>query len=68
MARELLRDVPPRLSGEFLSSHQVASLSAGLATLTVPPKNFPPETLIDAAERCLYGAQISGGVIKSISL
>jgi HD-like signal output (HDOD) protein len=37
------------------------SLSAGVATLALPPKNFPPQQLIDAAQRCLSGAQLSGG-------
>ena len=43
------------------------SLSAGVATLSLPPKNFPPQQLIDAAQRCLSGAQLSGGgTAKSI--
>lgn len=43
------------------------SLSAGVATLALPPKNFPSQQLIDAAQRCLSGAQFSGGgTLKSI--
>jgi HD-like signal output (HDOD) protein/GGDEF domain-containing protein len=43
------------------------SLSAGVATLALPPKNFPPQQLIDAAQRCLAGVQLSGGgSVKSI--
>jgi GGDEF domain-containing protein len=43
------------------------SLSAGVATLALPPKNFPSQQLIDAAQRCLSGVQLSGGgSIKSI--
>jgi GGDEF domain-containing protein len=43
------------------------SLSAGVATLALPPKNFPPQQLIDAAQRCLSGVQLSGGAtVKSI--
>lgn len=43
------------------------SLSIGVATLALPPKNFPPEQLIEAAERCLSGAKLSGGgTTKSI--
>jgi hypothetical protein len=43
------------------------TLSAGLATLEFPPRNFPPRQLIDAAQRCLDGAQLSGGdTLKSI--
>ncbi|MFM2096823.1 MAG: hypothetical protein RIS70_3947 [Planctomycetota bacterium] len=45
------------------------SLSAGVASVGVPPKNFLPEELIRAAERCLHAAQISGGgAIKSIDI
>lgn len=43
------------------------TLSIGVATLTLPPKNFPPQELIDAARRCLSGAQLSGGdTVKSL--
>jgi HD-like signal output (HDOD) protein len=43
------------------------TLSAGLATLEFPPRNFPARQLIDAARRCLSGAQLSGGdTLKSI--
>jgi HD-like signal output (HDOD) protein len=44
------------------------TLSAGLATLEIPPRNFPPQQLIGAAQRCLSGAQLSGGdTLKSIA-
>ena len=45
------------------------TLSAGVATLAVPPKNFPAQELIDAADQCLNGAQLSGGdTVKSIDI
>jgi GGDEF domain-containing protein len=45
------------------------TISAGVATLAQPPKSFPPQELIDAAQRCLFAAQSSGGAgIKSIDL
>ena len=45
------------------------TLSAGLATLAVPTCNFPTQELIDAAERCLFGAQASGGsTFKSLDI
>jgi HD-like signal output (HDOD) protein len=45
----------------------VISLSAGIATLALPPKSFPPQQLIDSAQRCLSGVQLSGGgAVKSI--
>jgi hypothetical protein len=43
------------------------TLSAGLATLQCASKNYPASELITAAERCLTGAQLSGGdTVKSI--
>jgi GGDEF domain-containing protein len=45
------------------------SISVGAATVALPPKNFPPEDLLAAAERCLYGSAASGGnVVKSIEI
>ena len=44
------------------------TLSIGLATLESAPKNYPSGELIDAASRCLSGAQLSGGdTVKSIA-
>ena len=41
----------------------------GVATLSLPPKNFPPEDLFEGAARCLYGSHSSGGgVVKSIEI
>jgi HD-like signal output (HDOD) protein/GGDEF domain-containing protein len=45
------------------------TISVGLATLRLPPKNFPPREMIDAVSRCVFAAQASGGdVLKSIDL
>ncbi len=45
------------------------TISVGAATLALPPRNFPPEELIEAAWRCLSGAQVSGGnTVKSIDI
>jgi len=45
------------------------SVSVGVSTVTVPAKNFPPHDLIEAAERCLYGAKsCGGGTVKSIGI
>ena len=45
------------------------TFSAGLATLSVISKNFPPHDLIEGAERCLTGAILSGGhTLKTIEL
>jgi hypothetical protein len=41
----------------------------GVATLSLPPKNFPADDLIAAAHRCLGAAKTSGGnSLKSIGL
>lgn len=46
-----------------------ATVSVGVASLALPPRNFPPQDLIDAAQRCLNGARASGGnVLKSIDI
>jgi GGDEF domain-containing protein len=71
-ARQLVQSIrgwalePPR---EPPRGHTPLSISAGLATLTMPPRNFPAVELIEAAERCLSGVQLSGGDgVKSIDL
>ncbi len=47
----------------------VLSISVGAATVAMPPKNFPPESLVESAGRCLYGSRASGGgVLKSIEI
>jgi PleD family two-component response regulator len=55
-----------RVPGEIEPETEI-SLSIGVATLALPPKNFPPDQLIEAAQRCLSGARLSGGgTTKSI--
>ncbi len=45
------------------------SLSAGIGTVSLPPRNFPAADLLNGAARCLNGAQTSGGgVVKSIEI
>ena len=40
-----------------------------LATVSLPPKNFPARELIDRADRCLYAARAAGGdCVKSIEI
>jgi len=66
LARHLLRlaQEGSHTEGGVLASGWM--LSAGLATLTLPPRNFPPDELIAAAQRCLAGALLCGGTVKSI--
>jgi len=45
------------------------TVSVGIATVSVPPKNFPAQDLIEAADRCLNGTRSFGGsVVKSIAI
>ncbi len=47
----------------------VLSISVGAATVAMLPKNFSPESLVESADRCLYGSRASGGgVLKSIEI
>jgi HD-like signal output (HDOD) protein len=65
--RQILNQVKTwRMPGSIGQEIEI-SLSAGVATLALPPKNFPPQQLIDAVQRCLTGVQLSGGgAVKSI--
>ena len=60
----------PEWQEECMSSDTVhLSLSAGVATLALPSRNFPPLELVTAAERCLDAALHAGGnLLKSIEL
>ncbi|NOZ40701.1 MAG: HDOD domain-containing protein [Planctomycetes bacterium] len=43
--------------------------SAGVASVSLPPKNFPPQDLLETAGRCLSAAQSSGTcVVKSLEI
>ncbi len=43
--------------------------SAGVSSVALPPKNFPPKDLFDTAARCLSAAQSSGSnVVKSLEI
>jgi HD-like signal output (HDOD) protein/GGDEF domain-containing protein len=45
------------------------TLSVGIGTVSLPPKNFPAGELLEGARRCLYGSHASGGgVVKSIEI
>ncbi|MCS7303566.1 MAG: HDOD domain-containing protein [Thermoguttaceae bacterium] len=45
------------------------ALGVGVSSVDIPPKNFPAEELLEAAARCLFGSQASGGeVVKSIEI
>jgi hypothetical protein len=51
------------------NGRESASISVGAATVALPSKNFPAETLFESANRCLFGSMASGGgVVKSIEI
>jgi HD-like signal output (HDOD) protein len=60
----------PRLTADRNARESTAlPLGVGTSTLSMPPKNFPPDDLLTAAEHCLYGSHASGGgVVKSIEI
>ncbi len=56
-------------SGGADETHPSMSVSIGVSSLALPPKNFPATVLIESAERCLGGARHSGGnSVKSIEI
>lgn len=56
-------------SRQHLKLHADLTVSSGLAALESAPKNYPVRQLIDAANRCLSSAQLSGGnTVKSIEV
>ncbi len=69
MGRDLLQHMVEFLSTVVGSERRPTTISAGAATLNLPPKNFREEELIDAATRCLWASQAAGGgVLKSIDV
>jgi HD-like signal output (HDOD) protein/GGDEF domain-containing protein len=69
VSNELVAGVRDSASSSLASPTAVASVSIGVASVALPPKNFPAAELIRAAERCLSGARLSGGnAVKSIEI
>ena len=65
----LIARVAKGVSGPGIGRHVGSSIGVGAATLSLPPKNFPPKDLLLAANRCVYGSRTSGGgVVKSIEI
>lgn len=68
IAQQLSRDAGS-LAGTELAAATPPSLSIGVATVSLPSKNFPAAELLQAATRCLDAAKLSGGkAIKSIDV
>lgn len=70
LAHDMLRRVNRAL--ERLAQHDDVAqrvAAAGVASVSLPPKNFAPQELLAAADRCLSAAQSSGaGVVKSLEI
>jgi HD-like signal output (HDOD) protein len=63
--REVLRHIKGQPVAALSEGELTASI--GVATIPLPPKNFPAHELLKAAQRCLSGAKLSGGdTLKSI--
>ena len=69
-AQELIREFNQALrQSDFGEEALGCVVSAGIASVTLPPKNFPPLDLLSTAERCLSAAQSSGtSVAKSLEI
>jgi HD-like signal output (HDOD) protein/GGDEF domain-containing protein len=65
LAGDLLHQIRGRAAGAV---KPVITASLGAATVPVPSPNFAPRKLLEAAGRCLYGAQIAGNTVKSIEI
>ncbi|MBX3431903.1 MAG: HDOD domain-containing protein [Pirellulales bacterium] len=63
--RRLRAAVDRLVDAERFSPYRI---SAGVATVNVPARNFPPQTLLEAALRCLAASQRSQGAVKSIEI
>jgi len=65
----LIARVAESVSEPRSGKHGGSNIGVGAATVTLPPKNFPPKDLLLAANRCVYGSRASGGgVVKSIEI
>lgn len=66
LVRQVLRSLEEAPLGASAPFPQ--SLSAGVASVDTPPRNFDPARLLESAHRCLSAAETSGGQVKSIEL
>lgn len=68
VARQILDGVR-KWSDQVPPGARHLSLSIGVASLAMPPRNFPASELVQTAERCLNGVKLSGGNgVKSIDI
>ena len=55
LANQLVREVRQQ-SSQTADGTPALTISVGVAAVALPPKNFPPQDLVEAADRCLHGA------------
>jgi hypothetical protein len=69
-AHEVIREVNQHLKRRSEADDSWRCVvSIGVASVTLPPKNFPPLDLVDSAQRCLTAAQSSEtSVVKSLEI
>ena len=69
LGHQLLERVKHLSANAMANRATTIGVSIGVATLSLPSKNFPPDDLFERAARCLYGSHASGGgVVKSIEI
>jgi len=69
LGNQLIEQVRALGSPGGSSGGRPASISVGVATVAMLPRNFLPNELLKSADRCLYGSSASGGgVVKSIEI
>ena len=66
---ELFDELRRWFHGQLRDVPSATKLSVGIAVVGLPPRDFPIDEVVSAAERCLYAARSSAGdVAKSIEL
>jgi GGDEF domain-containing protein len=69
LGNELIEQFARTFPPADIDERALSTISVGVASVALPPKNFPAQELIQAASRCLYGSRSSGGgVVKSIEI
>lgn len=69
LGRDVVRAVHALTTAASSEDSLDVTISIGAATVSLPAKNFQAQALVDAADRCLYGARAAGGdSVKSIEI
>ena len=69
LGRQLVHNVLQATASGEAEASGPAPVGIGIASVALPPKNFPAADLLHAAARCLFGSHASGdGVVKSIEI